>query len=289
MSELNLKKTFLYLLIGSVGLSVLVGIFVVLTGTEEQSSRVFLTSITITVASFSMFLNGVFLERLRIKVLPFIGFLTTLAAAILCIVYIWNPSDARPLAATLTLLGANFFLLPMAFYYQKKRAVAVPVLGLIGTLLVTANLINFILELAPRPGESADKFFYVAYLLAWTCFYLSLVMRASLSEKFRWSQTAAQIVAWALFVSALVLIISDGPNSPFIYETLLGRFILILIILIAAFTVLIPVFFFLGRTFPDNKPAGTVDIEREIEELKAKLAALEEKKRQMENSFVSTS
>jgi hypothetical protein len=282
MNDLDLKKIFLYLLIVSVGISVLVGILVVLLGTQEQGGRIFLTSVTITVASFSMFLNGVFFEKLQIKLLPYLGFLTTALCAILCVSFIWELpyfGQLKPLATAFTLLTANFFLISLAFYYQQKRGLVVSLLGLLGTGIAVGLIIVGIWELAPVT-ETGGKILAISVALAITCVYLSLILRVSVAKQFNWSLIAVRIVAWALF-AAICWTILIYNNSGY---GLTGRLLIILSILIAALTVLIPVFHFIS---PPASPAGPDDLQKiqeEIDRLKVKLAELEERKRRLENA-----
>lgn len=248
MNDLDLKKIFLYLLIISVGISVLVGILVVLLGTQEQGNRIFMTSVTITVASFSMFLNGVFFEKLRIKLLPYLGFLTTAVCAVLCVSYIWELAflgALKPLATAFTLLTANFFLISLAFYYEQKREPVVSLLGLLGTGLAVGLLIAAIWELAPTT-EFGGKILAISIALAITCVYLSLILRVSVAKQFNWSLIAVQIVAWTFFATICWTIINYSNPG---YE-LIGRLLVILCILIAALTVLIPIFHFISPAMP---------------------------------------
>lgn len=284
MNASSLKDLFLKALIVSVCISVVVGILVVLFGTQEQSSQIFLTSLTITVASFSMFLNGVFFERLMGKILPLLGFVITPACALLCVVNIWNEyGRLAPLATAAVLLAANFSLFPLAFYHEKNKANVIPLLGLTGTLIVTAFAISMIWEYS-TPSESVTRFFYICYLLAVTCFYLSLILQVKLTDKFAWALTAAKIVTWLLFACSAMFIIISDPSEAAGSETLLIRAITILSLLVTALTVLIPIFYFLGKIPAEQKPLQNVaEIDREIDELKFRITELEELKARIEN------
>ncbi|HEV7643412.1 MAG TPA: hypothetical protein VGO50_05650 [Pyrinomonadaceae bacterium] len=281
MNNLDLKKIFLYLLIVSVGISVLVGILVVLLGTQEQGGRIFLTSLTITVASFSLFLNGVFFEKLRIKLLPYLGFLTTAVCASLCVSYVWELrflGELKPLATAFTLLTANFFLISLAFYYEQKREPVVSLLGLLGTGLAVGFIIVGIWELATATALGG-KVLAICIALAITCVYLSLILRVSVAKQFNWSLIAVQIVAWTLFATICwTILLYSNPG----YE-LIGRLLIILSILITALTVLIPIFHFISPRAPTSGPGDLQKILEEIDRLKAKLAELEERKRRLEN------
>jgi hypothetical protein len=286
MESLNLKKIFLYLLMISVGLSVAIGILVVLIGTQEQSTKILLTSLTITGASFSMFLNGVFFEKLRTKILPVLGFLITPVCAALSITAIWGETAYKPLATAFTLLDANFFLIPMAFYFERKRARIIPLVGLLATLVLTGLIISLIWELTPE-SEFGRKLFYVSNTVALACFYLSLISLFNLIKKFQWSLIAVQAVTWVLVAVLSVRIITTSIGDP--PSELFNRSVTILTILITALTVLIPVFSFLSRSAFGKDAPDIADIDREIVKLKEKLAELEERKRKLESETPTTS
>jgi hypothetical protein len=290
MDRGNLKKTFLYALIASVCLSVVIGILVVLFGTQEQGSRIFLTSLTITVASFSLFLNGIFFERLLGKILPFAGFIITPVCAALCIAHVWEMSNTpRPLATASVLLTANFALYPLAFYHEKKGALIIPLLGFLSTLAVTAFVLSMIWD-RETSNETVTRLFYTVYLLALACFYLSFILRVNLSPAFRWSQAATQIVVWLLFSCSAIFVWISKPLAETLVEVMLTRSIIILSILVTAFTVLTPVFYFLGSFAVKIGGLKTIaETDREIEELKFRIAELEEFKTRLENSTSSIS
>jgi hypothetical protein len=287
MDSLNLKKSFLYLLMVSVAISVVIGILVVLLGTAEQSSKIFLTSLTITVASFSMFLNGVFFEKLMTKVLPVIGFLITPVCAIVCITSIWGvTAEYKPLATAFALLGANFFLIPMAFYFEKKHAKLIPLIGLLATLVTTGFTLSLIWDLAPQT-EAGRKIFLIIYLIALACFYLSLILRVNLIKKFQWSLPAVQVCVGmlvALYSSLIAISAKDDLPSEFFYRSMT-----ILAILITALTVIIPIFHFLSRSAVKPDVSGIAEIDQEMARLKRRLAELEETKREIENRTPSAS
>lgn len=91
MQALPLKKSFLYILIGSVGLSALLGILAVLIGDfGEFEVRVLLTSLTISAASLCGLSCGAALEAGRARGLPISGIALAVLAALMVIVGIWG-------------------------------------------------------------------------------------------------------------------------------------------------------------------------------------------------------
>lgn len=157
MQKLNLKKIFLYAFIASISISALMGIVAVITGTIDQNQRILLTALTITLASFSMFLNGIFFEKMLGRILPTVGFVLTGIAAILCIGTIWNAFELRPFITVLILLFTNFFLFPFSFYYEERKTVLLPVAGVIASIIAAALSIRAVWEFSS--DDSLRKLF----------------------------------------------------------------------------------------------------------------------------------
>ena len=129
---MNLKRTFLYSLIGSVTLSALIGIGVILFGDFGNFEvRVLMTTLTITAASILGLACGAYLETGRGKALPVIGIVMAVAAAIMTFLIIWNVADKSETfikaAGTVTLLAlscSHLSLLSLArldkrFYWSR--------------------------------------------------------------------------------------------------------------------------------------------------------------------------
>ena len=129
---MNLKRTFLYSLIGSVTLSALIGIGVILFGDFGNFEvRVLMTTLTITAASILGLACGAYLETGRGKALPVIGIVMAVAAAIMTFFIIWNVADKSETfikaAGTVTLLAlscSHLSLLSLArldkrFYWSR--------------------------------------------------------------------------------------------------------------------------------------------------------------------------
>lgn len=91
MPNLNLKKFFLYLLIGSVALSAILGIGVILFGDfGEFEIKILLTTLTITITSILGLACGACLAAKRGKILPYAGIVFATVAAILFVIFTWN-------------------------------------------------------------------------------------------------------------------------------------------------------------------------------------------------------
>jgi hypothetical protein len=112
MQRLNLKKFFLYLLIGSVALSALIGIGVILFGNfGEFETKVLLTTMTVTITSILGLACGAYLETGRGKILPLAGIFLAVIACVLWIFLVWNGTVHETFFAktllSLTLLAAS--------------------------------------------------------------------------------------------------------------------------------------------------------------------------------------
>ena len=108
---MNHKRLFLYLLIGSVVLSALIGIGVTLFGNfGEIELRVLFTTLTVTVTSIFGLACGAFLETGRGKYLPLAGIVLSIVSALMCFLIIWNFLDDSKIFIksflTVTLLAA---------------------------------------------------------------------------------------------------------------------------------------------------------------------------------------
>lgn len=274
----NLRSTFLKVLISSIAISVVIGVIVVLFGSYEQGGKIFLTSLTVTVAAFSMFLNGIFFEKLLGKILPYAGFILTPLCALLCIAYIWDGIEEKPLLTVLVILGADFFMLPFAIFAERKSGRIIPIVGAIATLITAGYLILMIWDFR-SDNDFNEKVAATAWALAITCFYLSLMLLVNLASKFRWSLIAVQIVSWAAFALGAYVIWFEPQGE--VWQEWLGRLAIILSIFIAALTVLIPIFHFISRG-EVTKPEDSIErIDAEIERLKAKIEALENEKQEL--------
>lgn len=278
MNIANIKKIFLYTFITSISISALLGIIVTLTGTVEQNSKILLTALTITTASFSMFLNGIFFERMFGKILPALGFLLTGVAAVLCIGTIWsNDFTYKPLATVIVLLFANFFLFPFAFYYEESKRELLPIIGSASTIIAALLSVRAIWEFSPN--KFLERLFFVALVFAIACFYLSLIFLITLSKRYAWTMRAVQITVWTMVAILLWLIIFE-PQLAQTAQEIVSRGLVILSIIIAALTVMIPIFYRLSRAELETPEKITVEeIEEKIARHRAQIDKLEKMKK----------
>lgn len=213
---MNLKKIFLYTLIGSVAVSAVLGIGVILFGEfGEFETRVLMTTFTITLTSILGLTCGAYYESKKARGLPVAGIAFSLTAAALGIYMIWVGD------------------------------------GGVAAIWKSAG---------------------TATLLATSCSLLCLVSLATLDRRFMWSRYLIYS-AVTLLSAILLFILWFEPESS---SDVMGRVIAVLSIVIAALTVMTPVFHKLSQ-----KETGVAEIEAEIEKLRARIAELEQKRAEL--------
>jgi hypothetical protein len=88
---MNLRRFFLYLLIGSVAVSALIGIAVILIGDfGELESKILLTTMTVTMTSILGLACGAYLETGRGRIMPFAGIILAVVSAVMWMIVIWS-------------------------------------------------------------------------------------------------------------------------------------------------------------------------------------------------------
>lgn len=146
---MNLKRLFLYLLIGSVAFSAVVGIGVILLGDflgNLWNVRVLMTTLTVTITSILGLACGAYYETGRGRTLPIAGMVLSIVAALMTFLIIWNILDEHTnfikATATVTLLAlsaSHLSLLSLARLDQRFAwsliVVFVLICGLDGILL----------------------------------------------------------------------------------------------------------------------------------------------------------
>ena len=104
------KILFLYALIGSIALSALIGIAVILFGDfGDLAMKVLLTTMTVTITSILGLACGAYLETGRGKAIPLIGICLALVSGVLWVAQVWNGTPHENFFAKLLLtltLGA---------------------------------------------------------------------------------------------------------------------------------------------------------------------------------------
>lgn len=219
---MNLKRLFLYTLIGSVAVSAILGIGVILLGSfGELEGRVLATTFTITLTSILGLACGAYYDSKNARILPTAGIAFSLIAAILCIYMIWAGDGGI---------------------------------------------------------EAVWKSSATAGMLATSCALVCLISLATLDKRFLWSRHLIYVCV-SLLSAILLYILWFEPESS---NDFVGRLIGVLSIIIAAMTVMTPVFHKLSNT------VRTVEqIRLEIDELEARIFWLDQERIELQNREVN--
>ena len=144
-----MKRTFFYLLIASVAVSALLGVFILLFGEfDETELRILATSLTITCMSLLGLACGASVEAARLKTVPIAGIAFAIVSAFIWIVIIWSESSggeyiAKTVFTTTIFAFAFSYSSLLAFAALEKRfawaqyAAYLAVALLVGILLYT--------------------------------------------------------------------------------------------------------------------------------------------------------
>ncbi len=181
------------------------------------------------------------------------------------------------LATSFTLSGASLMGLCCGAAIEVRQEKLIPYAGILFAGLSAVVLILGI-WLEFRSIYFA-KILGIVALVAFGLSHLSLLMLAWLAEKYQW----AMYVAYAAVFSLVILISGLIWWEPYYhkYNEVLTRIIGILVIVDTAITILIPVFhrFSQEELQTDGDELSLEEIEREMVQLKKRLAELEAMKR----------
>jgi hypothetical protein len=142
MKDLNVRQVFLYLLIGSIGLSAAVGIVVIILGSFGTIEvRILMTTLTVTATSILGLACGAYYETGRGRVLPMVGIALSVIAAIMTLLIVWDVLDESKTfikSSVTVLIGAvaasHLSLLMIARLDRRFAWSRIAAIVLIGTL-----------------------------------------------------------------------------------------------------------------------------------------------------------
>jgi hypothetical protein len=180
----------------------------------------------------------------------------------------------RVLLTTFTITCTSILGLACGAYYESKGARALPFAG-IAFAIIAAVL--FITEIWTRwlPDTAFVKVTGTASMLAVTGSLISLLSLASLDRRFAWSRYV--VIGAAVILDAILLwILWFEPTGD---SDIVTRTIGVLSIVIAAMTVVTPVFHKLS-----NSALTEEQIRDQIEELEAKIYKLNEERLRLQRS-----
>ncbi len=181
--------------------------------------------------------------------------------------------EVKILTTALTVTVTSILGLACGAFLETRRGIVLPVCGII--LSVAAGILS-ILFIWNAFGN--ERFFirviFTVTLLAAACSHLSLLSIARLDRKFRWSLYAAYFAVW-LLTAILLWIIWIEPRAE---NELIPRLLGVLSIVIAALTIVTPIFHRLSGNTPKAE-----EIDAEIAHLKARIEELEKQKAEISN------
>jgi hypothetical protein len=173
----------------------------------------------------------------------------------------------RVLLTALTITVTSIYGLACGAYLETGRGKILPLAGIFFALVSAVLWIILIWS-----GTIQEEFFVkplmTSTLLGAACSLLSLLSLARLEKKFQWSYHAVHAAVGLLVGISLFIIWAEYDPS----DNWLARFLGVLAVVVAALTVVTPVFHWLSRK---SEPES---IDAEIARLKARIEELEKQK-----------
>lgn len=177
--------------------------------------------------------------------------------------------ETRVLLTALIVTGVSVMGLACGACVEAGKGRIVPFAGIV---LAVLSGILWMVMLWARVEPRNDVFVHSlmsATVIALGCALISLLSLATLERRFIWSRVVAHVAVWSL--TALLLIIFWAHIDP--SQNFLARTMGVLSIVVAALTVVTPVFHYLSSAGDD-----AAKIDAEIERLKARIVELEQKR-----------
>lgn len=181
--------------------------------------------------------------------------------------------EVKVLLTALTVTVTSLLGLACGAFLETRRGDALPVCGIIFALISAILWIIFI-WLNPSDGRFFVKVAFSTTLLAASCSHISLLSIATLDKRFRWSLYAAHFSVWSLTAILLWIIWADLKGDAEIVTRIIG----VLSIVIAALTIITPIFHKLSHQTPKAE-----EIDAEITRLKARIEELEKQRSEIPN------
>src|SRR5215213_3834046 len=181
--------------------------------------------------------------------------------------------EIKILLTTLTVIVTSILGLACGAYLETGRGKILPLTG-ISVAVVSSVLWIFLVWNGTIYENFFAKLLLSLTLVAAACSHICLLLLASLDKRFRWSNYAAQIAVWLLTVILLVQIWGSFQNTTDFVSRIIG----VLSIIIAALTIVTPIFHWLS-----NHALAAEDIDAEIARLRARIDALEKQRGEILN------
>jgi hypothetical protein len=183
--------------------------------------------------------------------------------------------EQKVLATTFTIIGTSILGLVCGAYLETGRGKVIPIAG-IAISLTAAVLWLILIWYGTVQDKSFAKTVMTATLLAAACSHISLLSLARLERRFLWFRYAGHGAVWTL--AAFVLCLIWNVFNP--DEDINGRVVGVLAIIVAAFTVITPIFHKLS-----SGETSAADIDAEIEKLRSRIDELKAKKAVLTESY----
>jgi hypothetical protein len=181
--------------------------------------------------------------------------------------------EVRVLMTTFTITCTSILGLACGAYLESGRGKVMPYAG-IALSTGAAALCLFLIWQRGLYSDTVGKLSITFSLLATACALLSLVGLARFDARFRWSFYLNHMAVWTLSAILLSIIWLDLESN----SSLVSRLIGVLSIVIAALTIMTPVFHKLSTRHEAEPEAEAESIDAEIERLKARIEELERSK-----------
>lgn len=176
--------------------------------------------------------------------------------------------ETKVLLTTTTVTITSILGLACGACLEARRGRILPITG-IAFAVISAVLWITLIWSGSDGSETFAKAVMSATLLATACSLISLLSLATLDKRFMWSRLLAHASVWTLTAIILWILWTDIDPS----DSWIARLMGVLSIIIAAVTVVTPVFHYLSSS---EKDAAAIDAE--IAKLRGKIEELEKQK-----------
>ena len=176
--------------------------------------------------------------------------------------------EIKVLLTTVTITVTSILGLACGAYLETGRGRVIPIAGIIIAVVSCVLWIVLVWHGTVHEDFYAEMLMSLTLLSA-TCAHISLLSLANLDRQFLWSRYAFHIADWTLTAYLLFLI----WNDKWIDSDSTPRIIGVLSIIVAALTLVTPIFYKLSAG-----EATTTSIDAEIERLRDQIDLLEAKK-----------
>lgn len=184
--------------------------------------------------------------------------------------------ESKILMTTLCVTVTSILGLACGAYLETRRGKFLPMFGIF--YAVTSAVLWIIMIWHQRMTDDLfGKLLMSSTLLATGCSHLSLLSIAKLEKKFLWAYYAVHVSIWTLIGILLFTIWTEYDPS----NSWLARTLGVLSIIIAALTIVTPVFHWLSRSDFAGKEMTVEAIETKISKLKDELKHLEKQREEM--------